>query len=145
MQEFPAILEAFYIKQGSAWRAPRVNETCCARPRLADFLELVAAEGPGPVIQHHAAVRLWLAAAPCQLNTVTQKEPFPSGYENRLLCIAEAGQSPGAGSCRKARTCHPASRCCVCVCDLLPAYRLCSCGTSQSLAHTYHVIPAHSL
>ena len=56
MQAFPAVMQTFYIREGDAWRAPRVNETCCKRPQLAAFLERVAADGPQPVFQQHAQV-----------------------------------------------------------------------------------------
>ncbi len=29
---FPAFRDAFFVREGGGWRAPRVNETCCARP-----------------------------------------------------------------------------------------------------------------
>ncbi|PSC67120.1 gamma-glutamyltranspeptidase 1-like [Micractinium conductrix] len=44
--KWPAIRDTFLIKQGGKWRAPRVNETCCKRPKLAALLKDVAAEGP---------------------------------------------------------------------------------------------------
>ncbi|KAK9813827.1 hypothetical protein WJX73_000384 [Symbiochloris irregularis] len=42
----PTMLEAFFIREGNSWRAPRINETCCARPKLAGLLENVAEKGP---------------------------------------------------------------------------------------------------
>lgn len=32
--------------EGDEWRAPRINETCCQRPKLAELLEDVAQNGP---------------------------------------------------------------------------------------------------
>ncbi|KAL4444378.1 hypothetical protein ABPG75_012115 [Micractinium tetrahymenae] len=46
LQNFTAARDTFLIKQGSKWRAPRVNETCCKRPQLAALLQAVADEGP---------------------------------------------------------------------------------------------------
>ena len=31
--------EIFLVREGGVWRPPVVNETCCRRPALADFLE----------------------------------------------------------------------------------------------------------
>lgn len=54
--------ETFYIKDGEGWRPPEVNETCCARPALADLLEAVAQAGPAALDQH-AQVLTWDAPA----------------------------------------------------------------------------------
>ena len=37
------------IRDGSIWRAPKVNETCCVRPQLAATLQRVADGGPDVV------------------------------------------------------------------------------------------------
>ncbi|PRW56746.1 gamma-glutamyltranspeptidase 1-like [Chlorella sorokiniana] len=46
LSQWPAIRDTFLIRQGSKWRGPRVNETCCKRPQLAALLQDVAEEGP---------------------------------------------------------------------------------------------------
>lgn len=45
VKESPALRDAFLIKVGSEWRAPRVGELCCRRPQLAATLERIAREG----------------------------------------------------------------------------------------------------
>lgn len=57
------ILDTFYVRSGDTYRAPAVNETCCVRPKLAEFLTLVAAEGPQPVIERHAQARCMLSGS----------------------------------------------------------------------------------
>lgn len=42
----PTMLQAFFIRDGNSWRAPKINETCCARPKLGGLLENVAEKGP---------------------------------------------------------------------------------------------------
>ncbi|KAF8065580.1 GGT2 [Scenedesmus sp. PABB004] len=43
----PGLREAFMVPTpGGGWRLPRVGELCCKRPRLADTLDKIAAEGP---------------------------------------------------------------------------------------------------
>ncbi|EFN58126.1 hypothetical protein CHLNCDRAFT_141865 [Chlorella variabilis] len=44
--QWPAIRDTFLKKDGGKWRAPRVNETCCKRPKLAELLTAVAEDGP---------------------------------------------------------------------------------------------------
>ena len=43
---YPEMRSTFFIEEGGAWRPPRVNETCCARPALAALLDAVAEAGP---------------------------------------------------------------------------------------------------
>ena len=37
------------VRDGTGWRVPRINETCCARPVLAATLERIASQGPDAV------------------------------------------------------------------------------------------------
>lgn len=60
---FPAFRDAFFVREGGGWRAPRVNETCCARPALARLLERVAKEGPGAMYGGETAAGLVLEIA----------------------------------------------------------------------------------
>ncbi|KAL6776630.1 GGT1 [Auxenochlorella protothecoides x Auxenochlorella symbiontica] len=60
---FPAFRDAFFVREGGGWRAPRVNETCCARPALARLLERVAKEGPGAMYEGETAAGLVLEIA----------------------------------------------------------------------------------
>ena len=39
MVQEPALRDVFLVKDGGQWRAPKVNETCCRRPALADLLQ----------------------------------------------------------------------------------------------------------
>ena len=53
---FEGLRDTFYINTRGTWRAPRVNETCCRRPKLGAFLDEIAARGPFAVFQQHAQV-----------------------------------------------------------------------------------------
>ena len=44
--KYPGLREVFYKAEGDRWRAPNLNETCCARPALADLLDHVSVVGP---------------------------------------------------------------------------------------------------
>lgn len=46
MQASPELRQAFLIAEGSQWRAPKINETCCKRPALAALLDEIAETGP---------------------------------------------------------------------------------------------------
>ncbi len=46
MVQEPALRDVFLVKEAGQWRAPKVNETCCRRPALADLLQKGAYEGP---------------------------------------------------------------------------------------------------
>ncbi|KDD74337.1 gamma-glutamyltranspeptidase [Helicosporidium sp. ATCC 50920] len=39
LEASPLLRETFFIQDGSHWRAPRINETCCVRTAFADTLE----------------------------------------------------------------------------------------------------------
>ncbi len=46
--------DAFYKADGKGgWRAPAVNETCCARINLADLLDAIGAQGPDALYLRH--------------------------------------------------------------------------------------------
>ena len=47
--------DVFYIRDGKKLRAPRINETCCRRPQLAELLEAVGAGGPDVLYTGHYA------------------------------------------------------------------------------------------
>lgn len=53
----------FLKPDGGGWRAPRVNESCCARPQLARLLEDVAATGPEALYSSSKAQVVLTAAA----------------------------------------------------------------------------------
>lgn len=47
MSAFPQLRQAYYKEEpNGVWRPPEINETCCARPHLADLLDDVATSGP---------------------------------------------------------------------------------------------------
>lgn len=46
MREDAQLRQVLLVKDGGGWRPPRVNETCCVRPRLASLLDDVALSGP---------------------------------------------------------------------------------------------------
>lgn len=56
--EHPALRDAFLIKTRSGWRAPRVNETCCRRPALAQLLREISSRGPGALYSAPRAQQL---------------------------------------------------------------------------------------
>ncbi len=49
LKPYPTLYETFMIKDGSSWRPPAVNESCCARPQLAATLQRIAQHGPHAV------------------------------------------------------------------------------------------------
>ncbi len=62
--EVPGLRDAFFVRDGGAWRAPRVNETCCRRPALAALLRAVAERGPDALyVERGAALAADIAAA----------------------------------------------------------------------------------
>lgn len=54
MRVDPQLREVFLVRDGRQWRPPRVNETCCRRPRLAALLRA------GPVT---TTLHLWCSHA----------------------------------------------------------------------------------
>lgn len=38
LEQFPALRDTFLVQEGGKWRVPRINETCCRRPQLAQLL-----------------------------------------------------------------------------------------------------------
>ena len=63
IRELPAMREVYLIREQGMWRPPRVNETCCRRPALADFLQ--AGTSPRPRSQTLSASMLPSSAALC--------------------------------------------------------------------------------
>ena len=110
---WPAIARTFLKPaRGGRWRAPRINETCCARPRLAQLLRDVAAQGPGEGPRRAAAtgplaqdVR-WmcmcagfaLRPAPCSFQT---PPPPNSGPTPRRAVPRQVCRRAGGGRARR--------------------------------------------
>ena len=39
VSDFPLLRDTFLVLDAKGWRIPRVNETCCVRPSLAELLQ----------------------------------------------------------------------------------------------------------
>ena len=87
--------DAFYKADGKGgWRAPAVNETCCARTKLADLLDAIGAQGPDALYLRHGndlateiqAAGGIMTAKDLQSATVTVKDPLSIRVRPAALC-----------------------------------------------------------
>lgn len=70
----PLLREAFLIRDGGGWRPPRVNETCCRRPKLAELLR--------------AGERIWVKRRPAD----TGRTCGPLRIQRRLPSLPQVGR-----------------------------------------------------
>ena len=56
--QVPELREMFLVQEGGDWRPPRVNETCCRRPALAEVLRGISERGPDALYSGSTAAGL---------------------------------------------------------------------------------------